>query len=1429
MSSPVVAKEFLWKFRDEITQGVAKARQAMQEAVSTAKEAGMKVSDTGEDWKKMGTDAKEAARDTSQSLDSMKEKLLSYQHAATDASKNIREQFNESKQVLNGIPKQKIVNVKAQIDDNKLKPFEERIQGLPPHKQILLNLKGNYYAQLENAKKKADETKHSFSDLKGTMAGTFLGGATLGGIYAIGNGLKEAAAAGMEFNTEQQKMQQTWLTLTDSKQAAQGMVDTINELSVKTGQSRDLVNELEQGFYHLHSSKEESDAMTKSMLNMGDAVGLTSDQMKQVEQDMVHGLATGKVTQGELNQIGMYFPMIDEAMAKHFHTSVKGMREMAHAGKISGKDLEEVFEQLGSGKYEKAADNMMQSMWGMERTIKSQAPALIGAFEKPLFNAKNPFYEAVSKWALDPATQKGFENAGKVLSDIFNGAITGVADVIKPFRGLNKVLGAFIGQFASGAWKGIKESFEVMGAAINAVGKIIEFILTPINILSKHLNGLGSAKKPIQGLGAAFGAVMGPLIALRGAVAAYNTVLYAHIAVTKMATKVSEFFGKVNKASAATMIAEHPIIAGITVAVIAIAAAFKLAYDHSTRFRNAVNRMAQIVKDLFHGKIGWREAFKREFDEIKSDFDKFINLLKGKFGPIGKAIVDAFKPIVPVLKAITEVSAPAVAGLLAFKTVKNLPAIISGTRGGFMKLIGAIKLIPKATASALEAIGDFAIKGAAKLGQLALAGARSMKALATSIVASVKSIGRAMIASFAANPIAWIVAAVVALGVAFYEAYKHCKTFRDGVNKAFEWISKGSKTVLNFFKNNWKELLLFIANPIVGGFALAYKNSKSFRSKINSLAKGIKDVFTGKAGWEKDLKKNFSNMQKEYQRYSRNQTRLQEKEQKEQQKRWNNFWSGLTKKTRSAWNDISKHTQNGVENVRKSMQSRSKSIEKAWNNTWSTIGRFTQNAWKNIKNYASSGVDNVHDAISGGLDTINRIWSAGWNAFSNFFKGIWNGIKQAAANGMNGVINVINAGIGAINKVWSFFTGHGTGLKSLGHVHFAQGGTVHRHLSVINDGDGPDWKELVQTPDGNLFMSQERNWTGFLPEGTRVYSGAETRQIMNAVGVSHYATGGIVGAQHFADGGIIGEGIDWAKGSLENIGSWLGDKLDAIMDFLDDPLKAVKGLLNKATSGLYKGLGNFAGIAHGVLDKLTQPIADWFKKHLEPILDKLEEANPGGAGVARWRPFIERAAKMEGISLTPTMMRKMLTQINTESKGNPAAIGGTDGLADGRATGLLQFKPGTFRSWIWHGHGNIMNGFDQILAAFNALQHGGEGGWGAFGIPGRGWATGGEITSQQFGWVGDNPEHHEFVLNPYAVSAEPLLDRAFEATAQAQPANSSTGNGNSKLDQMIDLLEKVLVAIESQETDVYLDGEKITDNSNKRNAKNWSLRKGTLS
>lgn len=1188
MSSVVAEKRFVWKFIDEVTQGVKHARQAMQDAKSAAQQTGTEVRESSSGWTDYGDKAKDAA-----------DKAKSAMKQVADASRNGTEAVEKSvdrvKDAVEKVPRQKVTNLKAKVDDSSLKGFERQVRDVPKEKSLWLRIKDGFSNSLHNAQHEADNTKHSFSTLKAVMAGTFVGGAVLNGIYAIGNGLKEAAGAGMQFDTEQQKMLATWHTLTGSANQAKGMVDTINDLSIKTGQATDTINELEQGFYHLHSSKSEADNMTKAMLNMGDAVGLSGQQLTQVEQDMVHGLATGKVTQGELNQIGMYFPMIDERMAKHFHTTVAGMRKMASAGKITGKDLEEVFEQMGnSGKYKHAVDNMMQTTWGSMRTIRSMVPRLVGSMEDGLFKARNPLVGAIAKWTTDPATKKGFQNFGTSIGN-------GLAELFKAFSGLNQAIGPLTKAFASGIWQGFSITIKAIAQGFITIVSIVGKVLSSVTSLSKRFGFLKVQESATKGLSTAFGALL-------AVITAYKTAVLVAAAASKTFT--------VAQAALDVAMDANPI--GLAVlAITALVGGLVLAYKHIKPFRDAINATGKAIKKLFTGKLGWEKSFAKEFSKISKDLRNF---------------------------------------------------------------------------------------------------------------------------------------------------------------------------------------------------------NKDVAKKAKSIGKSIGNALTGNAKWEKSLRKQFNNAKKEYDRYSKQQLKSEQIMQKERQKNWNNFWSGLSKKSRSAWNDMSKHASNGMQSLRSTIAKHSSSVSKTWDNTWSTMKRITVNAWQVIRQHSSNGMETVRGAISSGMGRVSSIWNSGWNSMANFFKGIWSGIKQAAADGMNGVINVINAAIGGINKVWSFFTGHGTGLSNIGHVHFAQGGTVHRHLSVINDGDGPDWKELVQTPDGNLFMSQERNWTGFLPEGTRVYSGPETRQIMNAVGVSHYADGGIVGD--------VEEGIDWAKGSLDNLGSWIGDKLDALMDFLDDPLKSVKGLLQKATSGMIDKLGNYAGIAKGTLDKLTQPIADWFKKRLEPILEKMEEANPGGAGVARWRPYILRAAKLLHTSLSAGQIQKMLTQINTETGGDPSKIGGTDGLADGHATGLLQFKPRTFASWALPGHGNIMNGFDQILAAIHCLNSGGEGGWGSFGIPGRGWATGGEITSQQFGWVGDNPEHHEFVLNPYAPSAEPLLDKAFEATASAQPSSQSTQGGNSKLDRMIQLLEILVANVEGLDLNINLDGEAIRRYNNKENAKEWNLRKG---
>ena len=1269
MSSPVVTKEFWWKFRDGVTQEVAKARQAIQQGADEVREEGSKVANTGEDWKKMGTDAKEAAQETSQSLDSMKEKLLSYQHAATDASKNIREQFNESKQVLNGIPKQKTVSIKAQIDSNKLKSFSRKLRDVPKIKETAITIKDRFSNGLRNFNNQLKESQNSSLKLKDVLMGTFLGNAVLNGIYGISNGLKGLIATGYQYTRQQQTMIASWNTLTRSASKGQEMVDMTNKLAISAQNSTEMVNDLNQKFYAVTNSAGKTKELSQSVLTLQDAFNASDASIENFSTQWAQMVGNGKASAQDMLSIQNVFPKFRQELlayereATHNkNLTMQQMNDMMSQGKISSKAMNDVLIGMGH-KYQDATKNFTNTLDGMGRIIKTTAPRLLGAMIEPFTKAQNPIYKAVSNWVSDRGTQKKFNELGKTMSN-----------------GISKIMTAFAGKGNStrGIENGLNRSFD----------SITNKVKTAADTIAKNANNIKQVFSIINSISS---------IAFKSVGAAIMDV-----------ANIFGIFGSKSKKARSPLSAIAGLLRGIA--------------DNKA----AIQALGVVMLSVF--TVNKYMAFTKWLTELKKTM--------------------LFTETVSVLKTLKTGFTS-----LASVGIRALGGLISGTK------------------------------------ELTVANAALDIAL---------------------SPITWtvivVVAAVVALGVAFYEAYKHCKTFRDIVNK----VGKAIKDV--FTGNaNWEK-------NFVKGFQSLEKDfgkiGRSIGKEASKVGKSIKNTFTGKAGWEKDLKKNFSNMQKEYQKYSRNQTHLQEKEQKEQQKRWDNFRSGLIKKTRSTWNDISKHTQNGVENVRKSMESRSKSIEKAWNNTWSTIGRFTQNAWKDIRRDSSNGMNGVHGAISNVLGTINRIWSAGWNTFSNFFKGIWNGIKQAAANGMNGVINVINAGIGGINKVWSFFTGHGTGVKKLGHVHFAQGGTVHRHLSVINDGDGPDWKELVQTPDGNLFMSQERNWTGFLPEGTRVYSGAETRQIMNAVGISHYATGG-----------IVGEGIDWAKGSLENVGSWLGDKFSALEDFLADPLKATKGLLEKATSGLYKGLGNFADVAHGAMDKLTQPIADWFKKGLEKFEAQFES---GGASP----DLIRAAAAKMHVAISGADISHIMNVIKHESGGNARAVNNWDINAKNGdpSKGILQFISSTFRKYAVAGHTNIYSPFDQLLAMFNDTTWRSDltlGGWGPTG--GRRFATGGEVFGLTNAIIGDNPEHHEFVLNPYAVSAEPLLDRAFEATAQAQPARSSTGNGNSKLDQMIDLLGKVLVAIESQETDVYLDGEKITDNSNKRNAKNWSLRKGILS
>lgn len=171
---------------------------------------------------------------------------------------------------------------------------------------------------------------------------------------------------------------------------------------------------------------------------------------------------------------------------------------------------------------------------------------------------------------------------------------------------------------------------------------------------------------------------------------------------------------------------------------------------------------------------------------------------------------------------------------------------------------------------------------------------------------------------------------------------------------------------------------------------------------------------------------------------------------------------------------------------------------------------------------------------------------------------------------------------------------------------------------------------------------------------------------------------------------------------------------------------------------------------------------------------------PGGASVERWRPYIKKALKMNGLPTTQAYVNAWMSQIQTESGGNPSAIGGNDGLADGNATGLLQTKPGTFAANAFPGHGNIMNGFDNMLAAIRYAKN--RYGANMLSVIGRGhgYANGGLINKDGLYRAGEGNKPEMVIPLTRKSRAIELMGQALAFMAgDKQPNSQSTSSDNT--------------------------------------------------
>ena len=172
---------------------------------------------------------------------------------------------------------------------------------------------------------------------------------------------------------------------------------------------------------------------------------------------------------------------------------------------------------------------------------------------------------------------------------------------------------------------------------------------------------------------------------------------------------------------------------------------------------------------------------------------------------------------------------------------------------------------------------------------------------------------------------------------------------------------------------------------------------------------------------------------------------------------------------------------------------------------------------------------------------------------------------------------------------------------------------------------------------------------------------------------------------------------------------------------------------------------------------------------------------PGGSSVERWRSYVKKALKMNGLPTSQAYVNAWMSQIQTESGGNPSAIGGNDGLADGNATGLLQTKPGTFAANAFPGHGNIMNGFDNMLAAIRYAKN--RYGANMLGVIGRGhgYENGGLINKDGLYRAGEGNKPEMVIPLTRKTRAIELMGQAlaFLAGDNKQPNTQSSSTDNT--------------------------------------------------
>lgn len=1222
--------------------------------------------------------------------------------------------------------------------------------------------------------KKVDDTADKTSRLKGIFSATFAANVIGDGVQAVLGNIKgkldELLSSGREYVKYQQTMNATWLTLTGNAEDGKKMVDMTNEMAQAAANSTEMVDRMNQKFYAVTHNVDLTKKQTEAVLTLQDAFGQTDAAVENFSVQWSQMIANGKVSGQDMLSIVNTFPEMKQAIkdvaAEQLNISnmtTEQFAKLQSEGKItSDMAIEALFRT--KDKYKDATKNFAETIGGMERTLDSRMPALMGKFRESFDNMKNPFLQKIGEWVADKRTEDKFTTLGKhagkglgvitgAFAKVFN--VGNATDKLNSFMDkmiewvdktsdkiaknapkiasffveLKKGLGYIveIGKaFGEGVWEATKGIVEGIAGAFKTLTGNSKKSKEPIKGVSGALGEIAKHKEAIKTVGKLFVAYFAAKKVASGVGAVVKSVKGLSTGLGLLKTgigKLTPAFGALKTATAFLM--ANPFALAI-VGIAALVAGFVMLYKHNKKFKKFVDDLAKDAKKAFDNIVKWfkdipknlSKTWKNIKDGAKSGMKELGSAITGKLSDIGKEWNKGWKKSKDYLsdrwddmKGNTK------------KSIEHLGSSIKDTHDEIHDRWS--KTWNKSKDFLSDRWDDINKDTKKKFG-------KDLKGL--------------------------LFDNLDAIGNKFQEIW-------NAIRNGFSDMWNGLKDLAG----NGINAVIKIPNDGIDGINSLIHD---FGGPKNAIGKIPKVKFANGTGF------------------------------------FNGYRNAITRPTLATLNDghDSPETNNQEmvilpngkavlpqgRNAQMLLPAGSEVLNASelamlaglnnrqafakgtgfWSKIWNTATNVAGSAWNGLKD----GVDKftkmlsfITDAVAHPIDTLSKKFNPNSDGLDGMFKHLGNALYKKPVENANNWWK----------ELWSM-----ANEKASPEVQAGAIGDDYQFKNRAADSGADPWgyffKECVSFVASRL-ANQGVNASLFSHLGNgnmwlnaRVPHSSTPRPGMVAVyaknGQNHVSTVSGVSGDTFS-----GEEYNYARSHAYH--AFSGRPVSMVDTFLDfgvhvaDKAKEENSPLRKLIKGQVGGM------------------FDWIAKMLAPLNMASSLDNPQGGSVERWRSYVERALKENGIEPTGFRVSKILATIQRESNGNPNAINNWDSnaMAGHPSIGLMQTIGPTFEAYKHAGHNNIRNGYDNLLAAINYIKHRYGTSDAAFNrVASYGYANGGLVSKNGVYELaeGNMPEY----VIPTDVAkrgrAWQLLSEAVARFAGEAPAERQTGTSESSLTKL---------------------------------------------